>query len=134
MSELEREGEDTLSRLPEDPVEAAFELLRVYDRVYEYISYGVMQEFITHAKSNGPLHEISRWVLRWQQDPVARALKQCQERGSVSPELDSELAAEIVIDLLVRHNQRLTGPPAKLREFAHLKLRVELILEGWLCR
>jgi AcrR family transcriptional regulator len=132
MSELERQGEQRLGQLPEDPVAAVYELLLVYNQVYQFISYGVMQEFIVHAKSNGPLHEISSWALGWQKNQVTRALEQCQERGSVSETLDCEMAAEIVIDLLVRHTQRLTGSAERPPPLEHLKLALTLILHGWL--
>ncbi len=134
MSLLQAEGEEILSRLTdEDPTVAVYELLKVYDRVYEFISYGVMQEFITHAKSNGPLHEVSGWVLGWQQGQLARALKSCQARGAVSQDLDCELAAEILIDLLVRRSQRLTDSTDELRGITRLRQMVELILNGWVC-
>ncbi len=133
MSVLERKGEETLKHLSENPMEAVCGLLKVYNGVYDFISYAVMQEFIIQSKSSGPLHEVSSWVLHWQQSQVARALQLCQKRGSVSRALDSELAADIIIDLHVRHDQRLTES-SEHRDLSHLEASVALILHGWLCR
>jgi len=132
MSELERQGEVMLQKLPEDPVQAVYGLLKVYNRVYDFISYAVMQEFIIQSKSSGPLHEVAAWVLGWQHRQVASALQLCQERGSVSRLLDTDLAAEIIIDLHVRHDQRLTET-SEPRDLSHLEASLQLILHGWLC-
>lgn len=134
MALLERAGEEVLGRLPEDPVDAVYELLKVYNRVYEFISYSVMHEFLFYqSKGSGPLHEVSRWVLGWQHDQVARALQQCQQRGSVTDELDRELAAKVVVDLQIRHNQRVQDPSSEAGDLRYLNLSVALILKGWLC-
>ena len=131
MTVLERAGEQALSRLPDDPVDAVYALLQVYNRVYEFISYGLMQDFLVQSKSAGPLHEVSVWVLGWQHNQVVRALGQRQNSGAVSPELDCELAAKIVIDLLVRHNQRVADPSSEEGELGHLRHSTALILKGW---
>jgi len=131
MSELEQAGEDTLQRLAEDPVDAIFALLQVYNRVYEFISFGLMQEFIIQSKGSGPLHEVSAWVLGWQQKQVANALQHCQERGRIAENLDCKLTAEIIIDLLIRHHQRRSAADEKLQEVERLKVKLALILHGW---
>ena len=132
MAMLERAGEDVLDQLPADPIDAACALLRVYNRVYEFISYGLMQEFLLQSRSSGPLRDVAVWVVGWQHGQIARALGHCQRNGSIRPELDCELAANIVIDLLVRHHQRTAAPSIRSGDLAHLRRSVALILNGWI--
>ena len=134
MAVLKQRGEDTLSQHNADPVAAVYDLLQVYNRVFEFISYGVLQEFQDQAKTSGPLHEVSAWVHGWQHKQVARALRFCQSQGTLSERLDCDLAAEIVIDQLVRHSQRLRHISIHPPDISHLKSVLELMLEGWLCR
>jgi AcrR family transcriptional regulator len=131
MSILKHRGEDTLSQNNPDPVAAVYDLLQVYNRVFEFISNGVMQEFQDQAKTSGPLHEVAAWVHDWQHNQVTRALRFCQSHGTISERLDCELAAEIVIDQLVRHSQRLRHISINPPNISHLKSVLELILEGW---
>ena len=51
MSELRTLGEAALADLPDDPVEGVLALLKVYLKVFDYISYAVMQEFIIQSKT-----------------------------------------------------------------------------------
>lgn len=131
MSQLEKAGEQALTRLPDDPVEAVYTLLREYNRVYEFVSYAVVEEFIAQSKSNGPLRDISRWVLGWQLDQLDRALRACQAKGTVSASLDTALAADIVKDLLLRHNQRVASAVEDAEDLRRLKKKIGLLLEGW---
>ena len=84
MGILKQRGEDTLSKRNSDPVAAVYDLLQVYNRVFEFISNGVMQEFQDQAKTSGPLHEVSAWVHDWQHNQVTRALCFCQSQGTIS--------------------------------------------------
>lgn len=133
MDVLKQRGEDTLSQNTPHAVEAVYDLLEVYNRVFEFISTGVMQEFQDQAKTSGPLHEVSAWVFDWQHNQVTRALRFCQSQGTLSEGLDCELAAEIVIDQLVRHSQRRKHLSIHPPNISHLKPVLELIFEGWLC-
>ena len=53
MSELRALGEAALEGLPDDPAKGVLALLKTYLKVYEYISYAVMQDFIIQAKPTG---------------------------------------------------------------------------------
>ena len=134
MAVLKQRGEDTLAQHNSDPIAAVYDLLQVYNRVFEFISYGAVQEFQDQAKTSGPLHEVSAWVHHWQHNQVTRALRFCQSQGTISERLDCELAAEIVIDQFVRHSQRLPQITRHPPDISHLKSVLELMLEGWLGR
>ena len=45
MSEIKAQGRTVLENLPDDPVKGVLALLKTYLKVYDYISYAVMQEF-----------------------------------------------------------------------------------------
>jgi AcrR family transcriptional regulator len=134
MAVLKQRGEHSLAQHNPDPVSAVYDLLQIYNRVFEFISYGAVQEFQDQAKTSGPLHDVSAWVHGWQQNQVCRALRYCQSQGTVSEGLDCELAAEIVIDQLVRHSQRMRHISIHPPDISHLKSVLELMLAGWLCR
>lgn len=133
MAVLKQRGEAALSKHNTDPVAAVYGLLEVYNQVYEFISSRLMREFQDQSRTSGPLHEVSAWVLGWQQNQVARALLHCQDQGTVSEQLNCDLTAEIVIDQLVRHSQRLREISLHPPNIDHLKSVLELILQGWLC-
>ena len=63
-------GKTVLENLPDDPVKGVLALLKTYLKVYDYIIYAEMQEFIIQIKTNRPLHDISEWSIKWQRDQV----------------------------------------------------------------
>ena len=132
MSELQEAGERALENPGDDPLRAIWELLTIYNRVYDYISWGLMSEFIANTKTKGPLRETAVWVQKWQADQIARVLVQGQVRGQVSADLDTTLASEVIIDLLLRYNTRSDTATDLEPAFQRLKLAVGLVLEGWL--
>jgi len=131
MSVLQQRGEQTLAQQDVDPITAVYALLTVYNQVFEFISYAVLHEFQDQARAPGPLHDVSVWVNDWQQNQVARALRFCQSKGTLSAELNCELVAELVIDQLVKHAQRLGKIAAIPPDISHLKTILELVLHGW---
>ena len=132
MTELEEEGAEVLARLPEDPVEGLFSLVQVYLKVYRFISYALMEEFILQSKSSGPLRDISSWVIGWQQGQLSQALRDAQSRGQLASDLDVEHVSEIVVDLLIRYNQRVTSDPDAGLEKQRLRQAIAILLAGWL--
>lgn len=132
MSELQEAGEQALQDPGDDPLEAIWGLLTIYNRVYDYISWGLMNEFIANTKTKGPLRETAVWVQKWQADQVSRVLLQGQARGRVSKELDTVLASEIIIDLLLRYNTRSNAAADVKPAFVRLKQAAALVLTGWL--
>lgn len=131
QSLIKAQAEEQLLKLPKDPVDAVFSLIQVYDRMYDHMSYSAIQEFIVRSKRGGPLQEVSSWVLNWQAEQVRQALKHGQKQGVLSKKLDSKLAAFIIIDLQVRHNQRATSTPDDPEDLKVVKKSIALILEGW---
>ena len=134
MTILAKEGEQTLQRLPDDPVEAVCSLLRIYCKVYDFISYTVVQDFMIHSKGGGPLRDTSEWIMGWKRDQVKRALDHYRGQGTLSPALDTEVASFIIIDLLMRHYYRANDSEKKNRDLRSLKKSVALILGGWCAR
>ena len=45
-------------------------MLKIYLKVFDYISYAVMQEFIIQSKTKGPLQDVEEWVITWQRNQV----------------------------------------------------------------
>lgn len=132
MSELQEAGERALEEPLEDPLEAIWGLLTIYNRVYDYISWGLMSEFIANTKTKGPLRETAVWVQKWQADQISRVLLQGQVSGRVSEDLDTVLASEVIIDLLLRYNTRSNAAEDVEPGFFRLKQAVALVLTGWL--
>ena len=134
MSILMKDGEAALALQISEPTSAVYNLLEVYNRAFEFISYSVVQEFQDQSKSSGPLHEVSSWVNHWQHAQVSQALSFCQSQKTLSPELDCDLAAEIIIAQLYHHSRRSTPVNREPPDISHLRKVLALVLEGWLCR
>lgn len=132
MTEIKQEGEAILETLPDDPLSAVSELLTAYEKVFNFISYGVMDEFIMQAKSNGPLRTVALWITSWKQEQICRALQHCQQNGRVSKALDTELASLVILDLYYRHNSRLTASPEDGHDFTQLQQAIAMVFEGWI--
>ena len=131
MSELRALGEAALEGLPDDPAKGVLALLKTYLKVYEYISYAVMQDFIIQSKTNGPLQDISEWSINWQRDQVKVALDKAKTSGRLNPALDTGVMSHVLIDLFIRYNQRITDNRNDKNQFTELRKIINLVLEGW---
>ena len=131
MSELRALGEAALEGLPDDPAKGVLALLKTYLKVYEYISYAVMQDFIIQSKTNGPLQDIAEWSINWQRDQVKVALDTAKTSGRLNPALDTGVMSYVLIDLFIRYNQRITDNRNDKNQFTELRKIINLVLEGW---
>ena len=131
MSELQTEGEAAMTSLPEDPVDAVLQLIGIYKRVHDYISYEVIREFTLGARKKGQIREVAFWVSEWQVDQLARVLEQRQAAGVIADSLATEEAAQIICDLLEKYYDRAATDEQERKAFATLKRRVALIFEPW---
>jgi AcrR family transcriptional regulator len=131
MSEIKAQGETVLGDMPDDPIEGVLALLKTYLKVYDYISYAVMQEFINQIKTSGPLHDISEWSLNWQRDQVKAVLDTAKASGRMNSALDTELMSYVLIDLFIRYNQRISSNRNDKHQFSELRKIMNLVLEGW---
>ncbi len=131
MSELKTLGEATLADLPDDPVEGVLALLKVYLKVFDYISYAVMQEFIIQSKTSGPLYDESERAITWQRDQVKIALDTAKTAGRLDSGLDTSLMSYVVIDLFIRYTQRISNNRNNKHQFSELRKIIKLVLGGW---
>ena len=131
MSELRTLGEAALADLPDDPVEGVLALLKVYLKVFEYISYAVMQEFIIQSKTSGPLHDESERAIGWQRDQVKIALDTAKTSGILDSALDTSLMSYVIIDLFIRYTQRISNNRSNKHQFSELRKIINLVLGGW---
>jgi AcrR family transcriptional regulator len=131
MSEIKAQGETVLGDMPDDPIKGVLALLKTYLKVYDYISYAVMQEFIIQIKTSGPLHDISEWSLNWQRDQVKAVLDTAKASGRLNSALDTELMSYVLIDLFIRYNQRISSNRNDKHQFPELRKIMNLVLEGW---
>ena len=131
MSEIRALGEAALADLPDDPVEAVLALLKVYLKVFEYISYAVMQEFIIQSKTSGPLHDESERAIGWQRDQVKIALDTAKTSGRLDSALDTSLMSYVIIDLFIRYTQRISNNRSNKHQFSELRKIINLVLGGW---
>lgn len=131
MSELKTLGEAALADLPDDPVEGVLALLKIYLKVFDYISYAVMQEFVLQSKTSGPLHDESEWVITWQRNQVKVALDTAKASGRLDSGLDTSLMSYVVIDLFIRYTQRISNSRTNKHQFSELRNVIKVVLGGW---
>lgn len=131
MSEIKAQGITVLENLPDNPVKGVLALLKTYLKVYDYISYAVMQEFIIQIKTNGPLHDISEWSINWQRDQVRVVLDTAKASGRLNSALDAGLMSYVLIDLFIRYNQRISNDRNDKHQYSELSKIINLVLEGW---
>ena len=131
MSEIRALGEAALADLPDDPVEGVLALLKVYLKVFDYISYAVMQEFIIQSKTSGPLHDESERAIGWQRDQVKIALDTAKTSGRLDSALDTSLMSYVIIDLFIRYTQRISNNRNNKHQFSELRKIINLVLGGW---
>ena len=131
MSELQAEGERLLEALPEDPLLAVQQLLAVYNRVHDYISYEVVREFSLGARRKGRIREVAQWIRDWQAEQIGRVLAERQVAGSVAPTLATAEAAQIICDLLEKYYDRAATEAQERKAFEALNAKVALLFEPW---
>ena len=131
MGILRSRGEALLAEPCNEPVEAVCRLLRVYRDVFEFISYDLLLEFEQQLRVSGPLNEVANWVASWERDQISRALQSCQEQQMVSADLDCDLVAEVVVDQLIRFNQRRGRDICSETLDDRLRQVIQLMCEGW---
>ena len=131
MSEIRALGEAALADLPDDPLEGVLALFRIYLKVFDYISYAVMQEFVIQSKTSGPLHDESERAITWQRDQVKIALDTAKTCGRLDSALDTSLMSYVVIDLFIRYTQRISNNRINKHQFSELRKIIKLVLGGW---
>ena len=131
MSELKTLGEAALEDLPDDPVEGVLALLKIYLKVFDYISYAVMQEFIIQSKTKGPLQDVEEWVITWQRNQVKVVLDTAKTSGRLDSGLDTSLMSYVVTDLFIQHTQRISNNRNNNHQFSKLRKIINLVLGGW---
>ncbi len=131
MTELRDEGAAALKDVSEKPADAVIELLTIYDKVHNYVSSTVIDEFSLGSNVDGPLREAARWMDEWKVKQITTALNQIQHNGHLAPTLPTREAAEIVNELFNQYYQHhhATGSPKKA--FNNLARRVKLLFENW---
>ncbi len=131
MSELQAEGEAALGALPEDPLLAVQQLLGVYKRVHDYISYEVIRAFSMGAREKGRIREVAYWIRDWQADQLTRTLSARQAAGLVAPSLPTAAAAQLICDLLEKYYDRAVTDAQECKAFANLNNQVALLFDNW---
>jgi len=131
MSLLEEEGARALRDLPEDPVEAVTELLTIYDKVHDFISYEVIHDFMTGAKADGPIREAARWMDKWKVEQIEQALDDAQRNGRLAPKLSTRDVARIISELSNRYYEGGRSPEPARQAFLDLKRWVALLFDDW---
>jgi len=131
MAELQLEGEELLKSLPDDPVESVVKLLRIYNKVYDFITYEVVMDFTIEVKHEGPLRKTGRWISDWKVDQLSRALVQGQMAGKVSDSLSIQDAAQIIHDLADHQYQRVRPNESRKRTETKLNKWVSILFESW---
>ena len=134
MSEIRALGEAALADLPDDAVEGVLALLKVYLKVFDYISYAVMQEFIIQSKTSGPLYDEAERAITWQRDQVKIALDTAKASERLDSGLDTSLMSYVIIDLFIRYTQRISNNRNNKHRFSELRKIINLVLRGWQLR
>lgn len=109
MNEVGDEAEQLLKKLPEDPADGILALLDTYEKALSYVSYKFMTEFIIQSKTKGLVRDAFIWCRDWQTAQIKQALELSQAAGTVSPQLDTDVAATVVNDIHVQHLSRIAG-------------------------
>jgi AcrR family transcriptional regulator len=132
MLRLGHEADESLKSLPDDPAEGVIAILDIYRKFEDYVSYELMREVIIQAKSNGPVSDIVAWSQKIQVDGIRRALEHGQKAKTVSPTLDTELAAGVIVDLLDRYISRLTSETGSSTDPDILPKYIRTLFQNWL--
>jgi AcrR family transcriptional regulator len=132
MLRLGHEADELLKSLPDDPAEGVIAILDIYRKFEDYVSYELMREVIIQAKSDGPVSDIVAWSQKIQVDGIRRALEHGQKAKTVSPTLDTELAAGVIVDLLDRYISRLTSETGASTDPDILPRYIKILFQNWL--
>jgi AcrR family transcriptional regulator len=131
MSLLEEEGARALRDLPEDPVGAVVELLTIYDKVHDFISYEVIRDFMSSAKADGPIRETARWMDKWKVAQLEQALDEAQRNGRLAQKLSTQDVARIISELANRYYEAARPPESARQAFLNLKRWVAILFDDW---
>ncbi len=131
MSELRSEGEAALASLPEDPLLAVQQLLGIYKKVHDYISYELVREFSIGAKKKGRIREVALWIREWEAEQLTRAFEQRKAAGLIAPGLATDEAAQIICDLLEKYYDRAESDAQERKAFDSLNRKVAVIFDSW---
>ena len=131
MTELRDEASEVLGKISDDPGDAVMELLNVYDKVRNYITSNVINDFTIGSKIVGPLRDTARWMDGWKVQQIGSALTLAQDKGNLSPKLPTIEAAEIVNELFNQYYQRYQSLESPKKAFNQLERRVRLLFVNW---
>jgi AcrR family transcriptional regulator len=129
--ELSQDAQTLIDSPPKNPTKAVTDLLTIYRRFDEYISYEMMHDFVSQARTKGPVRDAVNWLHDSQVKQVDRILKQSQKAGEISVSLDTKIAAGIVIDLLARHVNRITNETRESKDSKQFYKRIKVLFDNW---
>lgn len=125
------EANSLFDSLPTNPVEAVASLTSIFKDFNRFISAELLRDFIIQAKGVGPIAEALAWCHQCQINLIDRVLTRGQTIGSVSPALDTILAAQLIADLLDRHVSRLTKSQDVDAVTDQLTDFISLLFQNW---
>ena len=132
FSEVCLDVEKQLTSLPEDPVQAITSLLKTYRKFDKYISYELMRDFVSQAKTKGPVRNAFDWSHALQVKHIKTALEHGQETGTINTGLDVESAAQIIVDLHDRHIDRMTIKGSTRPSQRQFNRYISVLFDPWL--
>lgn len=131
FNELSIEAQVAIDPPAQDAAKAVINLLKIYRRFDEYISYEMMHDFVSQARTKGPVRDVVDWLYDSQVKHVEQVLKQSQKAGTISGSLDTNIAAGIVIDLFVRHINRITNEARVSKDSKEFYKRIRVLFDNW---
>jgi len=129
--EIFAEVDRVCEKLPDDPAEAVIEVIDVLVNFHKFITAELLREFVREARIDGPVGEVWSWNHKKQLGVIATVLIRAKKSGRVAETLDVETAAELIIDLMDRHMNKLTAPTSTKTLDGQLEKFIRLLFVQW---
>lgn len=120
-----------INKPPQNPVDGVIDLLKIYLQFDKDISYEMMHDFVSQSRVKGPVRDAVNWVTKTQVEQLKQLLKKGQKADIISPSLDSNIAASIVVDLLAKHMNRLTDQERESKNSRAFYKRIRMLFDNW---
>jgi len=120
--------------LPQDPVAAVCKILAIYSRIFDCGSYGLIRLLLNKVKQSGAVSTIASSIRNQHIEQISQTLIERQLTGLISKDLDITVAANIIVDLLDRHINRMSSYPEKGANRESFNKAISVLFHNWLAQ
>lgn len=128
--DIQTKVDELMPSLSTDPAEGVLEVLDIYQNIIINSSPELTREVIFQSKYFGPIQDAFRRVRKAIIEQIYLVLQNSRDAGALNKDIDIKIVANIIVDLLDRHLNRLTSDGNEASNYKVLHQYLNTLFKG----